>query len=55
MQVPITLFVIPADPGIQYFQRVVEKPDPVVQRGDGFLRYHQNCLQVKTILLTMLN
>jgi hypothetical protein len=47
-------FVIPADPGskpaldviqspggIQYFQRVTRKLDPVFQRGDDFLRNHQ--------------
>ena len=34
-------FVIPAKAGIQYFQRVTSKLDPVFQRGDDFLRVHQ--------------
>jgi hypothetical protein len=34
-------FVIPAEAGIQYFQRVTKNLDPVFQRGDDFLRNYQ--------------
>jgi hypothetical protein len=43
------LFVIPAEAGIQYFQRVTKNLDPVFQRGDDFLRVHHVLAQKKSL------